>query len=75
MLSGKAAYIRVGTYKSTRECKRPLLFSLSLSRTDRPRSGRPRAAVTAVRVEKIGEMVGERLRRNLGPRFLYNLEV
>jgi len=45
---------------------------LSLSRTDRPRSGRPRAAVTAVRVEKIGEMVGERLRRNLGP---HNLEV
>ena len=70
MLSGKAAYIRVGNYKPTRECKRPLLFSLSS--TDRPRSGRPRAAVTAVRVEKIGEMVGERLRRNLGP---HNLEV
>jgi len=33
MLSGKAAYIRVGNYKPTRECKRPLLFSLSLAQT------------------------------------------
>lgn len=54
------------------ESAKGLCSSLSLSRTDRPRSGRPRAAVTAVRVEKIGEMVGERLRRNLGP---HNLEV